>query len=112
MYFAAASNAVTIFDGGFGANVTATDAAFHDIQAIFNGASSVMNVDGTSNATTASAGGPFGSAGGVIWGSNSGDLIGAACEVGFVAVALSSGDQAALNSNVTYAKRVQFAPFS
>lgn len=100
MYFASASNALSIFDGGFGAaNASQTDAAFHYLAAVLNAASSLMNVDGASTASATTGGNPFGAGLPILLGSNSGDLIGAVCEVGFLDVSLTSGNQTSLSSN-------------
>jgi hypothetical protein len=89
---------LNIYAGGFGTAATVSDAAFQGLQASFNGASSAIVVDGTSNASSSPGSGAWGQDAEII-GANSGNLVGAVCEVGFVNAALSTGDQSALNSN-------------
>ena len=56
-------------------------------------------MDGTNTSTATTGGNPFATVSAIL-GANSGNFVGAACEVGFADVALTTGNQTALNSNV------------
>lgn len=85
-----------------GSNVAAAaaDNAFHAVQAVFNGASSVLYVDGSSSTVNAGAG-AVSSATTIKVGTNGfgSPLDGAIAEVGIWPAGFSSGDRSSMNSN-------------
>jgi hypothetical protein len=93
------ANQVFVFAGGSPATRAATDSAFHAIQGVLNGASSVTNVDGTSG-STASAG-TNGIANAVRIGMSpfSDFLTGFICEAGLWPSAFSGANMTSLSSN-------------
>jgi hypothetical protein len=94
-----AANQVFVFANNTPATQAATDSAFHGIQGVFNGASSVANVDGTSG-STANAGSTGIVASQFRMGIRFSDyLTGYVCEGGVWTVAFSGGDMTSLNTN-------------
>jgi hypothetical protein len=85
---------------GSNATFTISDSSPHALQAIFNGASSNVYIDGSSTGTSPGAS-SFGSSGNVILGDNGGgnSINGWVGEVGVWGSGLSAGNQSAMNSN-------------
>jgi hypothetical protein len=95
-FYSSAGNAVQIFAGSSSSQVTASDGAFHGLQFVLNGASSAINVDGTStsglNGGTNGYGNPVGL--GLF------HLTGVICEGGIWPSAFSSGNQTTMFNNM------------
>lgn len=91
------ANSIAMYAGSVvGPSGTAADSAFHAVQAAFNGASSTMNIDGSSSGTIP---GTDGISTGVGMGNGGFNLTGTVCEAGMVAINASSGQQTNLNAN-------------
>lgn len=97
--FNASTNNVNMFAGS-NALAPATDSVFHAVQAVANGASSILYVDGTSNTVNANTG-AISSATTVLVGANGfgSNLTGQLAEVGVWPVGFTVGDQSRMNAN-------------
>lgn len=93
-------NQVQMYAGSFGGVVTVNDGTWHAHQAVFNGASSVLFVDGTSNSQNPSTGN-IGAATATFGGSSTcGNIMnGPVAELGFWGSGFSAGNQAAMHTN-------------
>lgn len=95
------TNTWFIYDGSV-VTATASDSAYHAIQAVFNGASSDAYIDGSSNTLNAGAGGS-GSAAACIGATNSSNVNPISNtfirEVGAWGSGFSSGNKSSMNSN-------------
>jgi hypothetical protein len=95
------SNQIFIYAGVAGSKATQTSGALHAIQVIFNGASTVMNVDNTT--TTVSPGtNAIGSAALKLFGGSDGDMIGYQMEFGIWPSGFSSTQQ----TNICHNQRI------
>jgi hypothetical protein len=96
-YHNSVANQVWLYGGSVLA-ATASDGSFHALQAVFNGGSSDMNVDGSQNT---GAGGSTGMQGQILVGQFSGGqfLPGSLCEVGGWPSGFSSGQSSNMSSN-------------
>lgn len=97
--FEPSANLVYIYAGGSIPTQAAADGSFHAVQNIFNGASSSINVDGSS--TGAVSPGTTGISTGIFLGNDGFNsfLTGDALEAGLANGSFSGGDQSAINSN-------------
>jgi hypothetical protein len=100
VYHASSAGNVTLYAGGLSNNVAATDNAFHALQTEFNGASSVIGVDGSSSTVSTSPGtNPFGNDALLTGAGGGGGLVGVVCEEMVFTGANSTVDNTTLNSN-------------
>lgn len=94
------ANTVQLFAGSFGGSVTVSDGSYNAYQAIFNGASSILFVNGTSNAQSPGAGN-ISAVTATLGGSGScGNFMnGPVGEFGIWTGAFSAGNQASMHTN-------------
>lgn len=98
VYHSGTAANVQIYAGGLSANVAATDNAFHALQTVFNGASSIIAVDGSG--TTVSPGTNAWGTDVLATGNGSGgSFIGVNCEEMVFSGANSGADNTALSAN-------------
>jgi hypothetical protein len=98
--FTAGGVTATLYAGANGNATITSSTAWRAYQAIANGASSIITVDGADS--TVSSGAQAITAETIAWGHNTGGqgFIGVSCEAGYVAAAISGPNRTALNTNM------------
>jgi hypothetical protein len=97
--FNSGANQFTLYAGSVASPVTANDSAYHAIQGVYNGSSSIIYVDGTQTTGLSAGASALGNTAPIILGAGNNYLTGNIAEAGIWPIGLNTTQQSNMNSN-------------